>query len=1460
MNSRPKRKRREIQALKKSSDALIAVNQNEQNPLNGVNQDPAQAVETSSVVAVDDKRSEDSVKTKAQSNCQVTRASLRQSKRLHHKMLQTIMNTIVANSTLHNCNSRCHSLLPSNQIIVTDSCNNMVVQEDIEGYLNVPILKGLIDSNCPFVLTTSDSSAMGQEGGDVPLALHAPANSFESAAVAQNAQLDVVNASAVFSPANGVRQSKNIKLLKTSRYCEEHMRSGRASVCLSKHNYDTDGKTRRLAVRGKDGAYCERYYDEHAYALALEKNNIRSYYKDKYGQIQDDYKDIQDQLGPEEIEHNRLANASFKIKRLSSLKFVKNLIERKGNKEETEGQNSSCCLEAKNSSHKDVDNILIPFTKLLLKPRLHLLYAFVTSKSNEDLTKKGQEDRHSIKHLLNVALYEIYIAATTNEAKTEVKAKLTNSSMSLSCKNEPILACDCKKGANALDKDESCHEAQYEICDEATIDDLYAAPLETSTKLGAKASHSLVWADIVQSSLVANGSQHKQTQHNHELNQQIPYNLDETSLKQDDLSFGQSGIVNDKVHFCVIDANLISQQCCQQSSGFFNLMPPHAFLAKYINYCRYKSVLIKEHSVIHNRGAMSSQGQANDDSILQPESLRFKRSKKSKLFNTSSYLVSAAETLNPSKNDSDNSSDEKLKVDEHYFDKKVVRSLSVETQAITDHLLDKNEDILLAQNLEFNSIYAHGCTVAQVAVSRNLYSAYDYAIKGIWGEEILGARVLISFGAKHKVDEVGIVVSLGGGSNYKLSQLKEAQLLDTTPLIGKDVFDTLIMGARYYHYPIGLVMQLAFPKMLRDGKPPHYTQDLGLVAAIDPNNYSECKAAIENLRTKAQKELLLAILNAPRRCRDLRMQGYTRSHEDSLIRKKLVKRVDFAKDIVPFKLEGKSADELINSNKPVLNEEQEQVVQTVNVHQGFGVFLLYGVTGSGKTEVYLQIIENVLKEGKKVLVLVPEIALTPQTFKRFYDRFKVPISTLNSSMTNRERLDSFLDMHYEKSVILIGTRSALFADIPNLGLIIIDEEHDASFKQSDGFKYHARDLAIIRARKCSCKVVLGSATPSLESVHNVQRGRYQLLKLTKRAVASTMPKMEVIDLRNEEISDSMRVGVSGPLERAIGVATAKHHQALVFLNRRGYARSLFCLSCGSPIKCLSCDNVMTVHKSENSLVCHICNTSTVIPHKCPSCQSENTLIEFGIGTEQIHEYMQSRFKDVGVERLDRDVIDNKEVLDQCLERIHSHESEIIIGTQMLAKGHDFPDVTVVGIVDIDAGLYSKDFRSLESTAQLITQVAGRAGRASKAGKVYLQTTCPDNLLITEISSENFDYYNLAEKLLELRSQFSHPPYVRQALVTINSANRSAAANSLGKIIAQAQSIVVSKFKSGYQFSTVEADNMERRHNRYHYNCSIIAGSPELLSDIIDVVVDCYIKAKFPSDIRFSVDVDPILGS
>ena len=467
----------------------------------------------------------------------------------------------------------------------------------------------------------------------------------------------------------------------------------------------------------------------------------------------------------------------------------------------------------------------------------------------------------------------------------------------------------------------------------------------------------------------------------------------------------------------------------------------------------------------------------------------------------------------------------------------------------------------------------------------------------------------------------------------------------------------------------------------------------------------------------------------------------------------LPKFLRLGRPLIEASYENKTA----KTQAPQLTDEQQICVTKINQAQQFQPFLLMGVTGSGKTEVYLRAIDTVIKQNKSALVLVPEIGLTPQTISRFEERFDVPVIALHSNLTDKQRFKAWCAARQAGPKIIIGTRSAIFAPLNELGIIVVDEEHDTSFKQQNGFRYSARDLAVMRAQMENIPIILGSATPSLETLHNAQQKKYELLELTQGINKRPLPPIKLIDLKNKKLN----AGLSEELIIRMRRHLEQNKQVLVFLNRRGFAPTLMCHACSFIVNCKRCDARLTLHQQRHCLVCHHCGHEAPPPRICPDCHQAE-LIPLGQGTERIEAVLQEIFPEYPLLRVDRDTTRKKNSLENKLQQIQRGEANILIGTQMLAKGHHFSDLTLAAIVDVDGGLFSADFRATEKMAQLIIQVAGRAGREDALGEVILQTHLPEHPMLTKLLQEG--YLEFAKATLEERKMALLPPFSHLALV------------------------------------------------------------------------------------------------
>ncbi len=696
-----------------------------------------------------------------------------------------------------------------------------------------------------------------------------------------------------------------------------------------------------------------------------------------------------------------------------------------------------------------------------------------------------------------------------------------------------------------------------------------------------------------------------------------------------------------------------------------------------------------------------------------------------------------------------------------------------------------------------------------------------------------GMRIIAPFG---KREVIGVLVEITHKSEFAPEKLKRAKaILDTTPPLPAHLFKLIRWAANYYQHPEGDAIQQALPVLLRKGQPCAYLHET-LWRATDSASISQLKA-----NAIRQIELLQLLIDHPQGISvdALRAEGGQTAILETLAAKGLAES---------FQRAHQHHNEQILHEAPIsLNTEQQQSIEHLNQQAEFAVNLLDGVTGSGKTEIYLQAIEKRLNEGKQALVLVPEIGLTPQTVSRFKQRFNVPVVALHSNMTDRQRLDAWLQAREGIARITIGTRSAVFTPLKNPGIIIIDEEHDPSFKQQDGFRYSARDLAVMRARDEQIPIVLGSATPSLETLHNAIEGRYHWLRLTQRAGNSAPPEFQLLDIRQERLSE----GLSAPLIGAIRKHLEAGTQVLVFLNRRGYSPTLTCHDCGWIADCNRCDAHMTLHQRPPHLHCHHCDKQAAIPQHCPECNSDQ-LHPIGIGTERSEQALQALFPEHPVIRVDRDSTQRKSAMQEIMHQVNSGKPCILVGTQMLAKGHHFPKVTLVAILNADSGLFSADFRGMERTAQLILQVAGRAGRADHPGKVLMQTYHADHPILQSLVHHG--YCAFAQEELHNRKMAQLPPYTHYALLRAEAPTQGRAESFLRAIRLQLEEDML--LPHGTHWIGPFPSPMEKRAGMHRAQLMIYAQNRKSLHQLLANLCRYLEQSKESRKVRWSIDVDP----
>lgn len=628
-------------------------------------------------------------------------------------------------------------------------------------------------------------------------------------------------------------------------------------------------------------------------------------------------------------------------------------------------------------------------------------------------------------------------------------------------------------------------------------------------------------------------------------------------------------------------------------------------------------------------------------------------------------------------------------------------------------------------------------TIARVSLPVPLDRSFDYEIPAHLFP-VIGGRVSVPFGPKTLI---GIVTAFASESEFdKLKPIKA--VLDSEPLWPDSLYQLLVWCSQYYQYPLGDTFANAMPAALKKGKPAQVT------AIVEWHLSEEGRSQLMAGFSRAKKQALaLQLLEHGGMTREaLAEQGVSSSVVKALEEKGWISAKSRLPTIHPWGREVEKA-----ADKPKLNEEQAVAIASVNNRGSYGCFLLEGVTGSGKTEVYLNLIKPVLECGQQALVLVPEIGLTPQTIERFASRFDVPISVVHSGLNETERLNAWLAARDRACGIVIGTRSALLTPFADLGIIIVDEEHDSSYKQQDSLRYHARDVAIMRANKQGIPIVLGSATPALETLHNARSGKYSHLHLTQRAGNAKPTTNKVLDIKGLYLEG----GLSAPLIAEMRKHLDSGNQVLLFLNRRGFSPALMCHECGWIAECQRCEAYYTYHQNSNEIRCHHCGSQRPVIHQCHGCGSTH-LVTVGVGTEQLEAQLNQLFPDYSAIRIDRDSTRRKGSLEEALESIRRNEHQILIGTQMLAKGHHFPNVTLVALLDVDGSLYSSDFRASERLAQLFIQVAGRAGRASKRGEVILQTHHPEHTLLQALLKQGYDQF--ADTALQERKMAQLPPF------------------------------------------------------------------------------------------------------
>ena len=729
--------------------------------------------------------------------------------------------------------------------------------------------------------------------------------------------------------------------------------------------------------------------------------------------------------------------------------------------------------------------------------------------------------------------------------------------------------------------------------------------------------------------------------------------------------------------------------------------------------------------------------------------------------------------------------------------------------------------------------------ILRVAVPSPLRRLFDYLVPS---EMVANApqaalqpgfRGKVSFGRR---DVAGFIIERTDQTEFELAKLKPINtLIDSEPLLPPSLFKLFIWAARYYQHPIGDALFSTLPILLRKGElPPPQGQRCWQLSSLGKG------LGPDSLKQARKQRALIDLLRTEGTVSDERIvESFSRAILRQLEQKSLIEPI--VQDIPKAPLET-----MLKQNSLSLYPSQQQALDAID-HHSFNCSLLDGITGSGKTEVYLQSIEKALRYERQALVLIPEISLTPQTEKRFRDRFDVPIVTLHSGLSDKQRLQAWMLARAGTAKIILGTRSAIFTPLQAPGLIILDEEHDQSYKQQEGFRYSARDLAVIRAQQENIPIILGSATPSLESLNNCHAGRYQHLVLSTRAGNAVQPDWKIIDLKTERIDS----GIAATTLAAIGDTLNNNHQVLVFLNRRGFAPAMLCHQCGWTAECHSCDSRLTVHRARGRLICHHCDYQQSIPQQCPSCQSHQ-LVAAGEGTERSEAFLQRCFPQTKVLRVDRDSTRKKGAMQEVFNTADSGQPCILIGTQMLAKGHHFENVTLVAVLDADSGLFSPDFRSHERMGQLLTQVAGRSGRGDMPGRVFVQTHQPDHPLLELLITRGYGHF--AEQLMPQRQLTQLPPFRHMAVIRAES-NRADEAEAFLHLARKiAQSLVPATPQLSY-LGPLPAI-MEKRAGRFRYLLQIESDQRATLQPLLSAVALELENHRDSRRVRWSIDVDP----
>ena len=734
----------------------------------------------------------------------------------------------------------------------------------------------------------------------------------------------------------------------------------------------------------------------------------------------------------------------------------------------------------------------------------------------------------------------------------------------------------------------------------------------------------------------------------------------------------------------------------------------------------------------------------------------------------------------------------------------------------------------------------------RVVIDRAIRRELDYSVPESLAERVgVGCRVRVPF--RDKSGLATVVATLERSEAKKIRPIEA--VVGEGPMLSEQLLELANWIGTYYCCPIETVMRSMLPQVIRKAEVGFKKQ-----LFVQPGGKID-SAELYKLQKRAprQAELLEAIskLTKPEPAAALLRE----TSLDNQTLRALVKRGLAVLREEAVERDPHADEQFIPTTSLVLNEEQthalKEITAALDAPENACPVLLHGVTGSGKTEIYLQAIRAALDRGYTAIVLVPEISLTPQTVERFKGRFaeaQDAVAVLHSHLSEGERHDEWHKIHSGRARIVIGARSAVFAPLKKLGLIVVDEEHETTYKQEEAPRYQARDVAVVRAKIEGCVVLLGSATPSLESYHNAMTGKYRLVTLTQRVDEKQMPLMRIVDLRSERRKQKSLAILSDKLRDAITDRLVKHEQTILFLNRRGFSTSLLCSNCGEARNCPNCSVALTFHRQVARLSCHLCGHTAAVPKKCPAC-GQDALIYAGFGTEKVEATVAQIFPKAAVKRMDADSMSRKEAYRETLRNFRAGKIDILVGTQMIAKGLHFPNVTLVGIINADLALHLPDFRAGERTFQLLTQVAGRAGRGETSGEVFVQTFTPFSPSIQ--FARHHDFAGYFQQELEFRERCDFPPFKHAVLITVRSAHEARAKFSAETLRRRLKEALPTEFILG---DTAPAP-LQKLQGQFRFHI-LIRGESRRISGLSRLIRETLDKLPFPEDVTATVDVDP----